>query len=252
MYCDDVSAAKKYDATTKSYSVGGCKDTYAYCWRNSGTAFMLQGVRVSAYNENAERISDIVDFTNDYFEKWISVALTKSYESVSSTKRIKKLSWYANGKFIYSRSIKETEEKNDIVSTIRYIGNSKDYKEPFGAFCDLRIYFRALSQNEIFEKISSIVTSNEIASTKSGEEIILQFFLSKGNINVLHNLTNQKFLNEEEILHAVKYINKIMIKIESRILFNNYDLIMLLSKYLSDEYSDEVREEVSKYIINIS
>ena len=66
MYCDDVSAAKKYDATTKSYSVGGCKDTYAFCWRNSGTAFMLQGVRVSAYNENAERISDIVDFTNDY------------------------------------------------------------------------------------------------------------------------------------------------------------------------------------------
>ena len=196
--------------------------------------------------------SKIQIFTNDYFEKWISVALTKSYESVSSTKRIKKLSWYANGKFIYSRSIKETEEKNDIVSTIRYIGNSKDYKEPFGAFCDLRIYFRALSQNEIFEKISSIVTSNEIASTKSGEEIILQFFLSKGNINVLHNLTNQKFLNEEEILHAVKYINKIMIKIESRILFNNYDLIMLLSKYLSDEYSDEVREEVSKYIINIS
>ena len=208
--------------------------------------------KIGYYTKGGEfKDSKIPIFTNDYFEKWISITLTKSYEAISNNKRIKKLSWYSNGKFIYSRSIKENEDKNDIINTVKYIGNSKDNKEPFGAFCDLRIYFRALSQNEIYEKITSIVNTNEITS-KSGEENILQFFLSKGNINVLHNLTNQKFLNEEEILHAVKYINKIMIKNESRIIFNNYDLIMLLTKFLSEEYSAEVNEEVSKYIINIS
>lgn len=66
IFFDNVKAATYYDASTSSYSVGGCKSSYAYCWRNSGKAFQLQGVRVSAYNENGKRISDIVDFTNNY------------------------------------------------------------------------------------------------------------------------------------------------------------------------------------------
>ena len=93
---------------------------------------------------------------------------------------------------------------------------------------------------------------NDNSKVLSGEETIIQFLIGRANMNYLFNLTHQKFLNEEEILFAVRYMNKIMIKIESRRLFNNYNLIMLLTKYLSDEYSNEVREEISKFIITLS
>ena len=66
IFFDNVKAAQKYDASTAGYDSQECNLKWAHCWRQSGTSFMLQGVRVSAYNENGKRISDIVDFTNNY------------------------------------------------------------------------------------------------------------------------------------------------------------------------------------------
>ena len=126
----------------------------------------------------------------------------------------------------------------------------KSFDEPFGAFCDLRIQYKALTNDEIMNQYC--FEENDNSKVLSGEETISQFLIGRANMNYLFNLTHQKFLNEEEILFAVRYMNKIMIKIESRRLFNNYNLIMLLTKYLSDEFSNEVREEISKFIITLS
>lgn len=202
------------------------------------------------YNKKGKFVdSKIPIYTNDFDEKWVTITIRRVKEKEDNL-LTKKIAWFANGKYISSTIIKVNDKENDIVDNIKYIGNSKSFDEPFGAFCDLRIQYKALTNDEIMNQYC--FEENDNSKVLSGEETIIQFLIGRANMNYLFNLTHQKFLNEEEILFAVRYMNKIMIKIESRRLFNNYNLIMLLTKYLSDEFSNEVREEISKFIITLS
>ena len=144
IFFDNVKAAQYYDGSTKSHSVGGCQLDYAYCWRTSGTAFMLQGVRVSAYNENAERISDIVDFTNDY-------------NAISTI----------NSSYYYTPNIRKNR--------VGYIQNpyvSRDISQPKIEFANFRSFIQAnLTTNTSIQDIflSSMVTIMDKTKICQGE-----------------------------------------------------------------------------------
>lgn len=121
-----------------SIGLGGLIVVDKYCSRLG--SFTEEGIWIdSGINLKKETLKN----------RWVNVIM-----SYSSRLNQTKLNYYLNGK------LKKCLLKEKIVfpSTIKYIGNCKDYDEPFGAICDLRVYNHFVNDMKAHEIYSSTHT----------------------------------------------------------------------------------------------
>jgi len=100
--------------------------------------------RMGAFTKDGDFIDSGVDLSQaKYNNKWLQFAM--SYSQLSENT---KLHFYLNGEE------ERTYDKQKIIlpSTLQYIGNCRDYNEPFGIVCDLRIY-RKFHEKKQIEKL---------------------------------------------------------------------------------------------------
>ena len=97
--------------------------------------------RIGAFTKDGDFIDSGVDLKeSDYQKKWLQFAM--SYSQLSENTKVH---FYINGK----EKRKYDKQKTIIPSTLQYIGNSRDYNEPFGIICDLRIYRKFFEAKQI-------------------------------------------------------------------------------------------------------
>ena len=135
---------------------------------------------------------------------------------------IGEVQWYLNG--ILRQGTKNIIKGNKVISQnnnnleihrkIMYIGNSRDYNEPFGAFCDLRIYKE--------EKI-------DFDEDEDDDDVIKLLLDSTDRIVEYIKIT--KYLSYEVLYFIVKF-------------FNN----MIVSKHNSQRERRNQEHDVSKYL----
>ena len=99
--------------------------------------------KIGSFTVDGKFIDSGFDLGNEEFnQKWLF--FTFSYEKIDESTKV-----YFNLDTKKEKII--TEEKILIPSHIQYVGNSRDYDEPFGAICDVRIHKHFFSNNEILE-----------------------------------------------------------------------------------------------------
>ncbi len=92
-----------------------------------------------AYSINGERIDSGILLDEIYLNTWVSVGL--SY--IEQDNKTKLIFFFENEK---TRCF-DNGENYKLTNNIAYIGNSKDFNNPFGTFCDLRVYKKAVDFN---------------------------------------------------------------------------------------------------------
>lgn len=107
---------------------------------------------LGCFTENGKWIDSGINLNSNALRyKWLNVLM-----SYSSSLNHSKLNFYLDGELVKSYH----KEKILFPNNIQYIGNCKDLVEPFGAFCDLRVYPYFL--DEI--KIMSITSGKNLYS----------------------------------------------------------------------------------------
>ena len=114
--------------------------------------------KLGCFTTEGKFVDSGIDLNNqEYSKRWIHVAMTygiktgpKNKSSAVEINEQRTLIWYVNG-----NEIKRYEKEKIILpQTIQYIGNSRDYNEPFGVFCDIRVYTSQLN-NALVKRIFS-------------------------------------------------------------------------------------------------
>ena len=97
--------------------------------------------RIGAFTKDGDFIDSGIDLSEPkYASKWLQVAM--SYSQLSENT---KLHFYLNGEEVKSYD----KQKIILPNTLQYIGNSRDYNEPFGIVCDLRVYRKFFEAKQI-------------------------------------------------------------------------------------------------------
>ncbi len=97
--------------------------------------------KIGVFTKDGDYIDSHVNLSNTrYTNKWLQFAM--SYSQLSENT---KLHFYLNGEEVNSYD----KQKIILPSTLQYIGNSRDYNEPFGIVCDLRIYRKFYEEKQI-------------------------------------------------------------------------------------------------------
>ena len=181
-----------------------------------------------------------------YKNKWLHFTII--YDSKTTEANIKlngEISFYLNGQLvenisigsqipyfktkIYSLESKKviTLDKKELPNKIKFIGNSKDFSYPFGAFCDLRIYKGVKTIKEV-EKIFRAYEpkfQNENEDTDL-HKIILEL-LGEVLINYCLSASN---MPQEVCLYLTKFLNSIICRNDVRYKFLNYKFIVKVAK----------------------
>ena len=183
------------------------------------------GKRIGCFGINGEFLDSGIDLENeDLKNQWLQISFV--FKAVNNNKDsnsvIGEVQWYLNG--ILRQGTKNIIKGNKVVSQnnnnleihrkIMYIGNSRDYNEPFGAFCDLRIYKE--------EKI-------DFDEDEDDEDVIKLLLDSTDRIVEYIKIT--KYLSYEVLYFIVKF-------------FNN----MIVSKHNSQRERRNQEHDVSKYL----
>lgn len=118
------------------------------------------------------------------------------------------------------------KEKLVYATNIQYIGNCKDFIEPFGAFCDLRIYNTFIDDIKvynIFNGMNFILDVKTILNTKSDNIIKI----SRAFTEILNNrLPYSKDRSEETFSYVIKLINNLLSNELNRSGLIQYSFIM--------------------------
>ncbi len=103
--------------------------------------------KIGCFSVDGEFVDSGFDLGVDvYDQKWIFFAL--SYQKIGDSTKI-----YFN--LDCKQENAKLEEKIILPNHVQYIGNSRDYDEPFGAICDLRIYKNFYNKMETIERIKN-------------------------------------------------------------------------------------------------
>ena len=97
--------------------------------------------KIGVFTKDGDYIDSGVDLSISlYSNKWLQFAM--SYSQLSENT---KLHFYLNGEEVKSYD----KQKIILPSTLQYIGNSRDYNEPFGVVFDLRVYRKFFEEKQI-------------------------------------------------------------------------------------------------------
>lgn len=167
--------------------------------------------------------------------RWLSICFAYSQFDNQS-----KLVYYLNGDLA-----RKYEEKKYFVPTkVKYIANSVDFIDPFGIWCDLRIYSRYKDEEEVFAD-----TKN-----KKTQEIEVEMF---NNIFELSSeLLVKRFLtfadmNDETFRYFIKLLNNFTSYQSKLNLFTNISFILKVADFMSSARF-EVKKDISKFILSLS
>ena len=105
--------------------------------------------RIGSFSLDGEFIDSGFDLGDpEYNQKWVFFSL--SYSIISSSTKL-----------YYNLNCKEYKLMDkDIIKLsthVQYIGNCRDYDEPFGAICDLRIYRNFYTKTATLEQIKGLI-----------------------------------------------------------------------------------------------
>jgi hypothetical protein len=130
---------------------------------------------------------------------------------------------------------------------IQFIGNSRDYNEPFGVFCDLRIY-KEFKEPEIIKKLFEF-DENEKKNLILDYVDIVKLLYEKVSNNSINYVLNTKTLNHEVLLFIVKFFNVLMNNSLYRGKFINFRLVMkIIEEGFSYDEREELKKELCKYL----
>lgn len=178
-----------------------------------------------------------------------------------------KVSFYFQGELAKCYEV----ENYKLPENIAYIGNSKEFINPFGAFCDLRIYPNYMDlegYRHLLSNIDGMSTNINNTNFRNTHKIYI-----KQNIPYVANinLVTQKFLEffqspsakgnpincndydntEESFYFLIKLLNGLLIYKDCRNIYINYDLIFKMMGFLCSK-SSEIKKDISKFLNTIS
>ena len=166
--------------------------------------------------------------------KWNCVSLTYCEFSDSS-----KVNFYLNGLETKAYDL----EKLILPKRIKYLGNSDDYKEPFGVWCDLRIYDKELDEEEIFRDFrDSYIEDNFITEMNKTIYSLVEPVLIKRLISPISN--------EEIYLNSIKLLNIYLMTYSLSNKVTNYEVLLHVFKSI-DTPNNEIHNEIAKFVANI-
>ena len=219
------------------------------------------GSRLGSFVNNGDFVDSGINLMDDELKnRWLQVAVVfKSIGVKEESKVIGELRWYLNGVPINHRlkvytmnnGNKESYYTNKYIlpDNIQYIGNSRDYSEPFGAFCDVRIY-KAFKDDE--EIMSLYRNDEQKIKNEIGDYDIQKLLFKEIGETAVQFAMNTTFLSEEVLLFFVRFINNLMTNIDFRQRFVNFALVMKLCGEGFEYDKIEVKKELTKYLQIIS
>lgn len=167
--------------------------------------------------------------------RWLTISFTYSQFDNQS-----KLAYYLNGELIK----KYDERKYFIPTNIKTIANSIDYTEPFGVFCDLKIFCRFKESEEIYSDYKleeKDFIESDLMSTiiiQSSEQLVLKFLETSD-------------MNDETFKFFIKLLNNYISNIKRMNIFAHNQFILKIAKFInSTKY--EIKKDVAKFIFTIS
>jgi hypothetical protein len=179
----------------------------------------------------------------DLHLKWLQVCL--SYKSKIDPKdkcEYIYIEWFLNGK-----PVLKSDKKVAIPKNIQYIGNSRDFSEPFGVFCDLRVYRTCLDR----EYIDILYKLDETGrKAKNDTDLINTVFQSTAD-HVIEKLIVTEDCSEESFYFTIKFINNLLAMRGNRSKFINYNFIMRVNKFLKSSKA-EIKKDVCKFLQTLS
>ncbi len=213
--------------------------------------------RLGCFTADGEFIDSGVDLNEpELKKKWVQVAM--SFKSIADSIPVMKekdslpelekseqsrLDWYVNSQMRKSYA----SDKIILPKTLQYVGNSRDCTEPFGVFCDVRIYKTYLNQNQI----QHIYHGEESRKVEKNEYDLLYYIYLKAVDGIIENFLLSSDISEETFYFAIKFFNNIMANRSHRGKFLNYQLIMKVCNYFSCK-KVETKKEVAKFMQTIS
>jgi hypothetical protein len=194
--------------------------------------------RLGCFTKDGVFIDSGIDLENqDNQRKWLQVAMSYGKRDDET-----KVQFYLDGK-----SLNNPLTKVNIPNVIQYIGNSRDYTEPFGIFCDLRIYKNECNTNEI----KSIYNEDNIKKVEKSETDLLNFIFYQIIDNIMDNFLKSNDESEETFYFTIRLINNIMANRGNRSKFIKNELIMKILSFFKTK-KKETKKEISKFILTIS
>lgn len=215
------------------------------------------GSRLGCFANNGDFIDSGINLNDPALKnKWVQIAVVfRSLGVMEESQVTGDLKWYVDGKPINQRlhafSIKNNKKisymTNKVIlpDNIQYIGNSRDYSEPFGVFCDIRIYKAYKEDEDIF----NLYQLDEQKMKSKNVEFDIQYILFNevGEATVEYALEN-KHLSEEVLLFLIKFINNLMTNSEYRQKFVNFGFVMKLCEEGFEYRKIEIKKELTKYL----
>jgi hypothetical protein len=231
--------------------------------------------RLGLFTQNGEWVDSGIDLEDLEFEnEWLQVVITfTSGESSTSQDEPSEnqICFYLESNLIGEPLV---GKQYNLPQTVRYIGNTKNFEEPFGIFCDLRIY------NNFYEE-SSV---QDLYPTQS--KFVISYFFPKKILNILiTNFLTSLDNTEESFYYTIKLFNNLLAeapyrKNKSKVFFkvvenndmnfNNHAIISKVVNWftyrgggfgegfdgslpnVSETNKLEMKKEISKFLKNIN
>lgn len=167
---------------------------------------------------------------------WVQIAMCYSEIDKQS-----KLNYYINGEL--KRSY--INEKIILPKIIKYIGNSADFDEPFGAFCDLRIYKGFLESDKVYRlfELNQKISDNDFE--------FIDYLYSNCLNTILANFIESDDFSEETFYFMIKIINALVAYSDFRYRFIVHKIIMKINSFLNVE-KFEIKKDIAKFNISIA
>lgn len=220
------------------------------------------------YSKSGEAIDSGINLEQKNLHGWLHAGV--SYAENSDHRKIT---------FFFQNTQMNSYEKEgfQLPDNIAYVGNSKDFSCPFGAFCDLRVYSSAVDVNG-FRQISKVCeddnkyfNNNNINNNLNNRNIA---FDSSGYVSFLHRINNNvlpkilsNFLDvngsgnplkcndfdntEESFYYLIKVLNALLIDKNFRNSYINYELIFKIMEFLCAK-SVEIKKDIAKFLNTIA
>jgi len=207
--------------------------------RGLGGMIVIDNHRSSlgCFTEDGQWIDSGIDFDPHYVQnRWHHVTLCYSEFEGNS-----KIYFYLNG----NMTAKYISEKYILPKNIKYIGNSSDYSEPFGVWCDLKVYRSFLDESDITGDYKDSYYSEEFSTELNKNIYSLMIVPLKGKI------MKDIDLIEENKEYFLKLLNMYLSNYDAFKLFADYHSFIKIASYL-DSNKESLKNEFAKYALNIS
>ena len=218
-----------------------------------------KGDRLGCFNKNGDFIDSGINLLDKNLQnQWIQIAIgLKSLGTADGSTAKGEIKFYLNGMAVLNKvciykndnnSVKENYSNKCVFpDNIQFIGNSRDYNEPFGVFCDLRIY-KEFKEPEIIKKLFEF-DENEKKNLILDYVDIVKLLYEKVSNNSINYVLNTKTLNHEVLLFIVKFFNVLMNNSLYRGKFINFRLVMkIIEEGFSYDEREELKKELCKYL----